>query len=256
MHHGLRLLRHGGEARNGRGNPYLGGWSDGGGTYAWESEAGTTTSSGTGPAVDHTLGTSAGIYMYTEGTNQFNGDFILLTPCIDLGTLNCPKFKFFYHMYGGSITSLHVDITTNGGATWTNDVMSPLVGAQQGSNAAAWDSALVNLNSYIGDIVQFRFRRLGSSGFAADVSIDDVEVFNDAGSNVGITEYVSPMSGCGLSMDSVTVEVTNFGCGSVSNVPIGYSINAGTPVIGSVPGPIASGASVMYTFLRWRTSLR
>lgn len=225
---------------------YPGGWTDGGGDFTWESETGTTTSTNTGPEVDHTLGTSSGIYLYTEASSR-TGVFNLLSPCIDLGTFTCPKLKFWYHMYGADIVSLSVDVSNDNGATWTND-LGLLVGQQQTSNSAPWDSLVVNLNGFTGQTIKIRFRGQTVS-FDSDIAIDDIEVFDGTGEDVAVTEILSPVNGCGLGNEPVTVIVENLGCSNLSNVPVGYQIGlTGTPVVELIPGPIPSGGSVTYTF--------
>lgn len=233
------------------GAAYENGWEDGGGATTWTPDNGGTPSFGTGPSVDHTLGTSAGKYMFIESNNALNGSVYLITPCIDMSALSCPTLKFFYHMYGSATLTgdLHVDLSSDNGVTWTQDILPAIMGRQQTANAAPWDSVEFNMSAYsTAGNIRLRFRGEIKGSSQSDLAIDDVSITNGSGSDVGITEFVSPMSGCGLGMDSVTVEVTNYGCGSVTNVPIGYSVNAGTPVIATVPGPIASGSSVTYTF--------
>ncbi|MBC8047637.1 MAG: PKD domain-containing protein [Fimbriimonadaceae bacterium] len=67
--------------------------------------------------------------------------------------------------------------------------------------------------------------------------------------DVGVTDLLSPESGCGLGSDeTITIEITNFGPTSIENVPVNYQIDAFTPVSETYPGPLESGASDTYTF--------
>jgi hypothetical protein len=49
--------------------------------------------------------------------------------------------------------------------------------------------------------------------------------------DVGIVEVISPQSGEGLSNETITVRVRNFGALPQSNFDLSYSINGGTPVV-------------------------
>ncbi|RLD67850.1 MAG: hypothetical protein DRI84_01380, partial [Bacteroidetes bacterium] len=83
------------------------------GTFPWTVDNGGTPSSNTGPSVDHTLGTSAGKYLFTEASNPAaQGDIAnLVSPCIDMSSANAgARLKFWYHMYGADIVGLYADV--------------------------------------------------------------------------------------------------------------------------------------------------
>ena len=93
----------------------------------WLTDVGGTSSSSTGPSIDHNPGTSSGKYLYVEsscsGTGYPNFTANLLSPTIDLTGTNNVQFEFWYHMFGSTMGNLHVDISTDGGLTWTNDIV-------------------------------------------------------------------------------------------------------------------------------------
>ena len=66
--------------------------------------------------------------------------------------------------------------------------------------------------------------------------------------DIGVTEITAPTSGEGLGMESITVTIENFGTASQSNFDVSYTIDAGTPVVEQVAGPLAGGATTSYTF--------
>lgn len=67
--------------------------------------------------------------------------------------------------------------------------------------------------------------------------------------DVGMTDLIAPESGCGLGSGvSITVEITNFGATTVTDVPVNYSIDGGTTVTETYPGPLEGGESDTYTF--------
>ncbi|XP_077978864.1 MAM and LDL-receptor class A domain-containing protein 1-like [Glandiceps talaboti] len=75
--------------------------------YNWFRNAGTTNTVNTGPKRDHTSSSSKGFYMYTEASDNSEGDRAwLVSEHLSPTTGKC--FKFWYHMYGNEIGSLAV----------------------------------------------------------------------------------------------------------------------------------------------------
>ncbi|MBI1316885.1 PKD domain-containing protein [bacterium] len=138
-------------------------------SFFWGTALGITQSFNTGPAVDHTLGTNQGKYIFTEATNAAGTTATITSPQIDLGPLNVPELRFWYHMYGTNIGTLTVE--ADNGSGWT-PVWS-LTGQQQTTESAPWLEAVVPMAAFVDDTVRIRFstNRLGGFG---DVSIDDV----------------------------------------------------------------------------------
>ncbi len=67
--------------------------------------------------------------------------------------------------------------------------------------------------------------------------------------NVGITEIPAPSSGPALSdFESITVKVRNFSEQTVYNIPVWYSIDNGAQVKEIIPGALAGGGEMLYTF--------
>ncbi|WP_298514721.1 T9SS type A sorting domain-containing protein [uncultured Kordia sp.] len=136
-----------------------------GGSYFWESAAGTDAGSGgTGP--DPTITT--GNYFYTEASGAANGDVAeLVSPLVDLTALTAPALTFNYHMFGAQIGTLDVIVngTTN---VWT------LSGQQQGTATAPWELAVVDLAAYAGQSITVTFRATAVGTFEGDIAIDNV----------------------------------------------------------------------------------
>ncbi|MCB0852490.1 MAG: S8 family serine peptidase, partial [Bacteroidetes bacterium] len=77
----------------------------------WRVDNGGTPSTATGPSIDHNPGTFSGKYLYTEASNGCEGQQAeLYSPCIDVGGMLNPILSFWYHMDGGDMGELHVDI--------------------------------------------------------------------------------------------------------------------------------------------------
>ena len=133
-------------------------------------QEGPTPSAGTGPDVDHTSGTATGNYAYLEASACFNRDAELLSPCIDLTTSTTPQLSFWYHMSGGDMGELHVDVLADG--VWTNDVI-PAIAGNQGTS---WNQATANLSNWTGEIITIRFRASTGANYESDLAIDDINV--------------------------------------------------------------------------------
>lgn len=84
------------------------GWSNVGG-LSFVVDAGGTSSVDTGPAVDHTLGTTGGIYAYTE-VSGCSGTATLESPCFDVSGLVVPAVSFWYHAHGTDVGTLQVEV--------------------------------------------------------------------------------------------------------------------------------------------------
>ena len=237
------------------------GWiSSSSGNFPWTVNSGATPSANTGPQVDHTFGTNAGKYMFTEASNPAQQGNVaeLISPCIDLTNITTPvNLSFWYHMYGSNITGLHVDIFYNG--NWINDVHT-INGQQQSSNAAPWAQQIVNISAYTGASVKLRFRVIRGSNYMGDVAIDDISV-----AQVIPPVNDDPCNAISLTVDSVcnylttnnnnatvTTGVPAPGCGGTIYQDVWFK--AVVPVSGNlvaqgaqVPGNFSDGAMAAYS---------
>ncbi|MCX6230021.1 MAG: T9SS type A sorting domain-containing protein, partial [Bacteroidetes bacterium] len=81
-------------------------------------------------------------------------------------------------------------------------------------------------------------------------AIDDVELtLAPIAADAGVTAITTPTSPSAVG-DIITVSVTvkNFGYGVLSNIPVKYQVGTGAVVTGTIPGPLAPGATTNYTF--------
>lgn len=190
------------------------GWSGDSEAYRWRVNAGPTPSTGTGPASDASTGTADGQYLYAEASflDYGSGDPAnLVLPCMELGT-GSSTLSFAYHMYGGGMGSLHLDIELDG--AWQEDIMPPLSGPQQASPAENWAEQTVDLSAFAGQSIRLRFRALLGSNFQSDIAIDEV-VLNSEGSGPLPVEWLSfnaHPEGGGIRLDwSTATELNNAG---------------------------------------------
>lgn len=199
-----------------------------------------TSSSQTGPTVDHNPGTATGRYLYAEASSPcFSGtnSWHLLSPTIDLTGSNNIQFTFWYHMWGQSMGTAHVDVSEDGGATWTLDVVSAWT-----DNVDLWQEQVVPLGAFTG-VVTVRIRYENPSNFYGDFAIDDVHIYDLLQNDAGIAGFVNPdVPTCAFN-DSVSVKLQNFGTDTLTSVNINWSWTTGgvpavQPVLawtGSIP---------------------
>jgi hypothetical protein len=100
-------------------------------------------------------------------------------------------FSFYYHMFGGDIGDLDVEITDDSGLTWSN--IASLSGPQQ---SAQVDPFLLSESLLIGysGVVQFRFIATANGTYQGDICIDDVAV-SEAPTCPGPTNLMATGSG-------------------------------------------------------------
>ncbi len=140
--------------------------------FDWDQNTGATGSTNTGPTDDHTSGT--GSYLYTESSYPNDTNKIAILEGPTFANFSSLELRFWYHMLGDTtgqlMGSLSLDVSTDGGQTWTLDEWT-LTGTQ----GANWLEAAVDLSAYAGQSVTLRFRGVTAS-YRSDMAIDDVAV--------------------------------------------------------------------------------
>ena len=209
----------------------------------WTVDAGGTGSPSTGPLADNTTG--SGNYLYTEASTCYAQEAVLTSPCLDISTMSNPYFSFAYHMTGPTMGDLHVEVDSGDG-NWSSIIS--LSGAQQATQADPWIIADINLAGYP-SIIQLRFRGITGTNYYSDMAIDDIQLYSKSADNVGTIAIESPNSGCGLdSAEDVTITIINPGLSVQDTIPVGYSINGGTPVFDTVFSTMNPGDTISFTF--------
>ncbi|PHR73283.1 MAG: hypothetical protein COA67_03730, partial [Lutibacter sp.] len=137
----------------------------------WTVDASGTPSSGTGPS-SASQGT---YYVFVEasgnGTGYPNKRAIINSPCYDLSSETEATFSFKYHMYGAAdMGTIALEVSNDNGISWTS------IWNESGNKGNSWQTASVNLVSYIGGSVQLRFNRITGATWQADIAIDDVSL--------------------------------------------------------------------------------
>ena len=219
--------------------------------WGWESETGTgsnANSSATGPLWDRTnFGVSNGIYMYMETSGGTVGDTTTLSsPLIYVdSTQTTLLLEYSFFNFGTLINRLDVLIDTNG----VSNVVGSFVGPQQTSQTDNWIDTTALLQGYQGKSLQIKFRGVNVSCCSGDIAIDQISLIDTVGIDLAIDSITSPVSSCGLGSNAtVTVSISNKGLSSISNFPIAYVLNNGTPVVETVTSTILPGNSLSYSF--------
>ncbi|MFK7971298.1 MAG: hypothetical protein AB8F95_13065, partial [Bacteroidia bacterium] len=158
----------------------------------WLTDTDGSSSSNTGPDVDHTLGTNIGKYLYIEsscdGIGHSNKSAFLISPKFDFTGLNAPQMEFWYHMYGASMGLMHIDVSIDDGVTWTNDIVPART-----DNRNEWQFWDVDLNSYAGEAdVRIRVRGITGTSFGSDMAVDDFHFYDLIPDDAGVSEIITP----------------------------------------------------------------
>ncbi|AXT18521.1 T9SS C-terminal target domain-containing protein [Flavobacteriaceae bacterium AU392] len=190
--------------------PYSEGFESGLGTWTqstaddnnWTVNSGGTPSQGTGPS----SAIEGSSYVFVEasvnGTGFPNIRSILNSPCFDLSNLTEATFTFQNHMFGSNdFGSIDLEISDDDGATWTS------IWSRTGNQGNQWNTANVDLTSYVGGSVQLRFNRVTGGIWQADFALDNISLTDGAappppactGSSVSSFPYTETFnSGIGL----------------------------------------------------------
>ena len=202
----------------------IGDWTQASGDDGnWTLDANGTPSGGTGPSDDITGG---GNYFFTEASSNgspgevgANATVILNSPCYDLSGLTEAYFSFYYHMYGGDIGTLDLEISIDDGANWNNIFT---VNRDLGNQ---WNFQNIDLNSYLGGNVKFRFIGLTGNGWASDIAIDHIgltdtfdPIYCDSNGNNTNEEYIGRVQLNSIDNNNLNPGITSQGYSDYTNL--------------------------------------
>ena len=133
----------------------------------WTLYEGNTTSSNTGP----TTASHGHQYLYTEASGGNTGLIHTLeSPCFDISGMSNPELTLDYHMYGATIASLDVIISTDGGSSWTNLL------SQNGDQGNVWHEANLNLTPFKNNDIIIRIFAYTGTTWQSDIAIDHIRI--------------------------------------------------------------------------------
>lgn len=211
----------------------------------WLVDQGGTSSASTGPTTDHTLANPIGKYVYFESSSPCFPvqSAFMLSPLVDLSQANAPTLSFWYHQYGATMGTLHLDASTNGGASWSFDIV-PF----RTQNVDNWQEWVVDLSAYAGDTLQIRWRGITGGSFTSDMAIDDIHFDNLLDVDAGISAIDSPATSACIYTSDVWVRLENFGVDTLTNVQINLAVNGSTVGTQAWSGSLAHATSISVPF--------
>ncbi|XP_025087325.1 MAM and LDL-receptor class A domain-containing protein 1-like isoform X1 [Pomacea canaliculata] len=135
--------------------------------FDWTRKSGSTTTAGTGPDRDHTLGTETGTYLYLESSNRKANDTARLKSLIFQPASEGQCYmRFFHHMLGKDINALNIYIE---GAEQGSRALLLSIHDQQGDE---WRKTILSIVS----AYNFRIVIEGTTGASdlGDIGLDDI----------------------------------------------------------------------------------
>ncbi|MFT7611966.1 MAG: hypothetical protein ACI9J3_000915 [Parvicellaceae bacterium] len=199
--------------------------NDTGDNLDWLIDVGGTSSSSTGPSIDHNPGTASGNYLYVEtscsGTGYPSATANLLSPQLDLVGANQMQFEFWWHAYGATQGMASVDVSNDFGVTWNLDVIPTWT-----DNQDLWQMSSVDLGAWSNDTVIVRIRYVSGTSFTGDIAVDDIRVYDLLPDDAGVAMIDSPsVPSCALGND-VWITVQNYGTDTMFSVDVDWTVNA------------------------------
>ncbi|XP_033753484.1 MAM and LDL-receptor class A domain-containing protein 1-like [Pecten maximus] len=140
-------------------------------TFDWQRNKGPSTSTGTGPMVDHTLNSRYGTYIYIEASSpRHSGDNAYLMSQMFGPQQRC--IQFYYNMYGATMGSLNLWMWQNGGQTSHN------LWTMMGNQGNAWKQVQIQIPA-ASSSYRLVFEGVIGNGVTSDMAIDDIIVVQD-----------------------------------------------------------------------------
>jgi hypothetical protein len=160
--------------------------------------SGGTPSSSTGPS--SASGGTNYIYLETSSPNYPSKVGILGSPCYDLSNAVSATLTFDYHMYGSTMGSLAIEVSTDGGQTWAATGWS-----KSGDQGNQWFTDSIDFSSYQTSQVSFRFVATSGTSWRSDIALDNI-VFD---AEIVTVEVIGEVGRVSLDHNNVTVNFQN-----------------------------------------------
>jgi hypothetical protein len=203
----------------------------------WQSGS-STSSSGTGPTVDHTVGVG-GTFVYLETSGSASPGFdTLVSPDILVSPTQTSIFlEYWYHMHGATMGSLEIYVDTNG----TLIPLDTITGQQQTAQGDPWLLNSHIINGLEGKLIKLVYVGIRGTSYTGDLAVDDVTI-------IPTPSCFAPTAlvGTGISSDSASVAWTENNSSTqweISYGPIGFTAGMGTQVITSANPDFITGLS-------------
>ena len=147
-------------------------WTNVGNTdkFDWTRMTGSTNSTGTGPASDHTSGQGSYIFIETSAPRAVGDTAQLLSPRLPPTSTNGNCLTFWYNMFGPHIGNLNLFLLSGGNKT--------LFWSKTGPQGDKWQAARRTISSNID--YQLIIEGVTGNGYQGDIAIDDVSLTNSS----------------------------------------------------------------------------
>ncbi|WP_109300870.1 M14 family zinc carboxypeptidase [Aquimarina sp. AU474] len=207
----------------------LGAWTNAtGDDINWTRDSGGTPSNTTGPST----GQDGAFYLFTEASTSGNPPgspnktAILNSPCIDLSAFASASLEFGYHMYGATMGSMEVLVSTDDGTTYTS------IWSESGNKGNSWNQGSLDISAYSGSVVKLQFKGITGSGWRSDMAIDNIKIESSTPDNE------APSAPTNLVTSNITSSsITLSWEASSDNIGVvGYDVYQGTNLIDSTTG--------------------
>ncbi len=179
-------------------------WRNAGGDdFDWLIYQGATPTPNTGP-VAGVGGGGRYAYIETSGSLCNNGRrAILESNCVRLRKFGADAchLSFYYHMFGANINTLRLQVSQDGGFTWTT------LWQRSGSQGNEWRKAYIGLGAYPeGAVLKFRFEGLGGNGSLGDIALDRIVFHGSEDLGAGAYTYYVDNDGDGYGRSDMVVQ--------------------------------------------------
>ena len=185
-----------------------------------------------------------GVFQIAPNFNQDIGAVSLDTPVDGILTANEDVTITIFNYGLDNVSNFDVSYQIDGGTVVTETFAGTVNSAETAQYTFATQADLSN----VGQTYEFVIStNLAGDEDNANDSVT-VEVTHLQPDDIGVIDFISPVSGTNLSdTEDVTVEINNFGGASQSNFDVSYTLNGDT-VTETVVGPLDGNSSMMYTF--------
>jgi hypothetical protein len=131
-------------------------------------QSGPTTTSSTGPNAAH----DGSWYVYAETSSPaITNDLYWLQTAAAFVPAPGSDLTFYYHMYGATIGTTNVRVSTDSGSSWSTPLWT-VTGQQQTGGADPWTLATVSLAAYAGQSILVRIEYQRGTSFTGDAAFD------------------------------------------------------------------------------------
>ena len=155
----------------------------------WARNSGQTGSSSTGPSSAY----DGNYYLYTEASGSGTGypyKTFGLSGSFNFENVGKPMLTFWYNMYGSTMGTLTVQVSTDAGSNWTD------VWGISGNQGNTWQQTDIDLSLYGGEeLVLIRYWGVTGNNYYSDMAIDLIELYNDLDEPFNLTSSLNPLSG-------------------------------------------------------------